>query len=103
MKGLLAKLTELLTKFQTSFQNKFKGERGRHVRPIIVGVVGCVVLLIGIAMLILPGPAVVFIPMGLAILAIEFEWARRLLQKVKGLFHKRKKADAPGAPQSTPK
>jgi len=37
----------------------------------------------GIAMIVLPGPAFVFIPAGLAILATEFLWARKLLQKVK--------------------
>jgi tellurite resistance protein TerC len=47
------------------------------------------VLLIGIAMIVLPGPAILVIPLGLAILATEFVWARRLLKrlkdKVKGL------------------
>jgi tellurite resistance protein TerC len=37
----------------------------------------------GIAMIVLPGPAFVFIPAGLAMLATEFLWARKLLQKVK--------------------
>jgi hypothetical protein len=40
---------------------------------------GMTVLSIGIAMIISPGPAVVAIPVGLAILAIEFAWARRWL------------------------
>jgi putative transmembrane protein PGPGW len=34
-------------------------------------------------MLVLPGPAVVVIPAGLAILATEFPWARRLLRQVR--------------------
>lgn len=34
-------------------------------------------------MVVLPGPAFIFIPAGLAILATEFIWARKLLQKVK--------------------
>jgi tellurite resistance protein TerC len=34
-------------------------------------------------MIVLPGPAFVFIPAGLAMLATEFLWARKLLQKVK--------------------
>lgn len=37
-------------------------------------------LLIGIAMIILPGPAIVVIPIGLAILATEYAWARHWLQ-----------------------
>jgi hypothetical protein len=41
------------------------------------------VLLLGIALIFLPGPAFVVIPVGLAILATEFAWAQRLLKKVK--------------------
>lgn len=49
------------------------------VRRALVLVFGVLVLLIGIAMIVLPGPAIVVIPLGLAILATEFLWARRLL------------------------
>jgi uncharacterized protein (TIGR02611 family) len=51
------------------------------VRRVIVSAVGVTVLLIGIALLILPGPAFVVIPVGLAILATEYAWARRWLRK----------------------
>lgn len=44
---------------------------------------GGTVLLVGLAMMVLPGPAVVVIPAGLAILATEFVWARKLLQRAK--------------------
>jgi uncharacterized protein (TIGR02611 family) len=53
------------------------------VKRVIVSVVGVTVLLIGIALLILPGPAFVVIPVGLAILATEYAWARRWLKKVR--------------------
>jgi uncharacterized protein (TIGR02611 family) len=53
------------------------------VRRVIVAVVGGTVLLIGIALLVLPGPAFVVVPIGLAILATEFAWARRWLRKVR--------------------
>ena len=56
------------------------------LRPVwraIVLVVGLTVVGVGIAMIVLPGPAVVVIPAGLAILATEFVWARRLLERVK--------------------
>ncbi len=46
----------------------------------MTAVIGITVLLIGIALLVLPGPAVVVIPIGLAILATEFAWARRWLR-----------------------
>ena len=48
-------------------------------RRVAVGVVGTSVLLIGVAMIALPGPALVVIPAGLGILALEFAWARRWL------------------------
>ena len=49
----------------------------RHGKRILVTVVGGTVLALGLAMVVLPGPAIVVIPAGLAILAIEFAWARR--------------------------
>lgn len=41
------------------------------------------VVLIGVAMIVLPGPAIVVIPAGLAILATEYAWARRWLHIVR--------------------
>ena len=55
----------------------------RQARRLVVIAVGFTVLLIGVAMLVLPGPAVVVVPIGLAILATEFVWARRLLHRMR--------------------
>ena len=55
----------------------------RQARRVVIGVVGFTVLLIGVALLVLPGPAFIVIPAGLAILAVEFAWARRWLQRIK--------------------
>lgn len=52
-------------------------------RRIAVTVVGSTILAVGIALIILPGPAIVVIPIGLAILSIEFAWARLWLKKVR--------------------
>ncbi len=52
----------------------------RIARRIVVGALGTTVVLVGVAMFVLPGPAVVVIPIGLGILALEFVWARRLLR-----------------------
>jgi tellurite resistance protein TerC len=49
----------------------------------IVLVVGGTVVAIGVAMIVLPGPAFVVIPAGLGILATEFVWARRLLVRAR--------------------
>jgi tellurite resistance protein TerC len=53
------------------------------LRRILIGLLGGTVLLIGIAMIVLPAPAILVIPAGLAILAIEFTWARHWLAKVR--------------------
>jgi uncharacterized protein (TIGR02611 family) len=54
--------------------------RGRFYR-IGFAIVGATVTLAGIAMLVTPGPAFVVIPIGLAMLALEFAWAERLLHR----------------------
>jgi uncharacterized protein (TIGR02611 family) len=55
----------------------------RFAWRMIVLVVGVTVVAIGVAMLVLPGPAFVVIPLGLGILAAEFAWARRLIDRLK--------------------
>ena len=55
----------------------------RTAKRVVVLVIGGTVLLVGVAMLVLPGPGLVVAPAGLAILATEFVWAKRLLGKVK--------------------
>jgi tellurite resistance protein TerC len=55
----------------------------RFARKVAVAVIGSTVLALGIALIVLPGPAFVVIPLGLAILATEFLWARRLLRRVR--------------------
>lgn len=55
----------------------------RWARRIAVAVVGGTILLLGIALLVLPGPALLVIPVGLAILGVEFAWARRWLHRVR--------------------
>jgi uncharacterized protein (TIGR02611 family) len=44
-----------------------------------VTVAGPLVILAGVAMLVLPGPGLVAIAAGLAVLALEYRWARRAL------------------------
>lgn len=76
-------------------------EHPHHVRPVIARlrerraqhkqrnvivrgvylVAACTVLLAGVAMLLLPGPAFVVIPIGLTLLALEFASAERLLER----------------------
>jgi len=71
----------------TSWMKRLSGvwstENIKVARRVIASVVGATVLLIGIALLVLPGPAFIVIPLGLAILATEYAWARRWLRKVR--------------------
>lgn len=54
-----------------------------RARQLVVLVIGGTMLVVGIALLVLPGPAMVVIPVALAVLGTEFVWARRLLHRVK--------------------
>ena len=52
-------------------------------RRIAVLILGSTILAAGIIMLVTPGPAIVVIPVGLAILGVEFAWARIWLRKIR--------------------
>jgi tellurite resistance protein TerC len=55
-------------------------EKPRALRWLLVAA-GFTLLLAGAVMLVLPGPAFVVIPIGLALLSLEFCWAGRLLDR----------------------
>ena len=69
---------KLVTKLQE--RKELHLQRSRIVRALYV-MVGFTVLLAGLAMLVLPGPAFLVIPIGLAILALEFTWAETMLER----------------------
>ncbi len=54
----------------------------KNARKILVLIAGVTLLVVGVAMMVLPGPATVVIPLGLALLGTEFIWARRLLKYI---------------------
>ena len=55
----------------------------RSGKRIAVTIVGFVLLLAGIVMIVTPGPGILLIIAGLAILATEYVWADRLLNLAK--------------------
>jgi len=63
----------------------------QQAKRLIIAIMGFTVLLTGITMIIIPGPAIVVIPLGLGILATEFIWARRLLTRAINTFNTFKK------------
>ena len=78
----------------------------RSGKRIAVTVVGGFVVLVGIALLVLPGPGILVIIAGLAILATEYVWAERLLRMAKEravqakdkVIRKKTKSDDGGSP-----
>ena len=65
----------------------------KAARRLVVAVVGATVLLIGVIMLVTPGPAIVVIPVGLAILSLEFTWARLWLKRLRQSISNRNSKD----------
>ncbi|HPF25041.1 MAG TPA: PGPGW domain-containing protein [Steroidobacteraceae bacterium] len=55
----------------------------RYAKRIVIAIVGGTVLLLGLIMIVTPGPALVVIPIGLGILGLEFAWARAWLKRIK--------------------
>jgi tellurite resistance protein TerC len=55
----------------------------KMARRIVIAAVGATVLIFGVIMIVTPGPALVLIPVGLAILGIEFAWARAWLKHLR--------------------
>jgi hypothetical protein len=49
------------------------------VRKVVVTVAGPFIVLAGVAMLVLPGPGLVVMGVGFAVLAVEYPWARRVV------------------------
>tara|TARA_B110000495_G_C22891588_1_gene520048 strand:+ start:291 stop:533 length:243 start_codon:yes stop_codon:yes gene_type:complete len=55
----------------------------KQIRKLVVFLIGISIVLIGCVLFFTPGPAIIVIPVGLAVLATEFIWAKRLLKKFK--------------------
>ena len=80
----------------TGVMQTFDYKNIKTIKRIIITIIGFTVLIIGMAMIVLPGPAIIVIPLGLAILASEFLWARRLLKKIKNTMRRQKEEDNHG-------
>lgn len=55
----------------------------RIARRIVIAVIGGTLLLLGLVMLVAPGPGLLVIPLGLAVLGAEFAWARLWLRRLR--------------------
>jgi uncharacterized protein (TIGR02611 family) len=62
----------------------------RHTKRLVIGVVGVTIVAVGFAFFVLPGPGLLIVIIGLAVLASEFVWAKRLLDQAKGHYDRAK-------------
>jgi uncharacterized protein (TIGR02611 family) len=71
------------------------------IRWVVIMIIGFILLLMGLVMTVTPGPGLLFIFLGLSVLAIEIKWARELNQqgmqglekivaKLKSIFSRKK-------------
>lgn len=66
----------------------------RPAKKIIVTIAGLLMILTGVLLIVLPGPAMLFIPLGLVILATEYPIAKKWLRKFQRMLTaSAKKAD----------
>lgn len=56
---------------------------GRSSKRIAVSVVGAALVLVGLAMFVLPGPGILVVGLGFAVLATEYVWAATALERMK--------------------
>lgn len=77
----------------------------KAMRRVLILVVGISIVVVGVIMIVTPGPAIIVIPAGLALLATEFLWARRLLDRLKASITNRtgnKKTPTTGSASDSP-
>ena len=71
------------------------------LRRFLIGAIGFSVVLIGLAMIVLPGPAFIVVLLGVAILASEFAWARRVWRRGRVLVERVRGKSIPREPVET--
>jgi len=81
-----------MTAILAGFRRYLRQLNLQTLRKPVVAIIGGAVVLIGIVMIVLPGPAFLVIPLGLAILAREFNWAKRWLEWIRARFQKGRKS-----------
>jgi len=74
----------------------------RWLRRGVIFVLGVSVTLIGVVLVVTPGPAIVVVPLGLMILATEFAWARVILERLKERIERLKTGSKPSPEEPDP-
>lgn len=87
-------LRQFKNRIKQSFIDIFDSRLGRPAKKAVITVVGTCITLLGLVLVVLPGPAFLLLPIGLAILALEYPIARKWLRKCQALLSSSaKKAD----------
>ena len=73
----------------------------KWLKKSAVTVAGVVLLAGGVALMVLPGPGILLIAAGLAVLATEYVWARRLVGKAKDSAAKAQKEAVASTPRTS--
>ena len=81
-----ARVQSFVKRVKAAFVNVFDNPVGRPAKKAIITVVGTFITLLGVILIVLPGPASLFIPIGLVILALEYPIARVWLRKFQRLL-----------------
>ena len=84
--GAVRRLEKQLKHIVAKARLLFRQLRLGTIRKLLVAVLGGSVVFVGIAMILLPGPAFLVIPLGLMILATEFMWAKRWIKRARALM-----------------
>ena len=94
MKSKRPKVEAFKQRVIRAFSDVFDNPIGRPAKKAIITVVGVCITCLGLVLIFLPGPASLLIPVGLAILALEYPIARKWLRKFQSILSaSAKKAD----------
>ena len=58
------------------------------MKETALALLGFSLVAIGIVFILLPGPAIIFLPLGLAILSLQYDWAKIWLRKCQRMMRK---------------
>ncbi len=86
MHELQKRIEQFKNRVKRAFTDVFDSSIGRPAKKAIITVIGVCITLLGLVLVIFPGPAILVIPVGLGILALEYPMARKWLRKFQVLL-----------------
>ena|SRR5437899_3058695 len=81
LRGVVTEGGSFVNRWLQKWIARFGLESRPQLRRFLIGTIGFSVVLIGLVMIVLPGPAILIVPLGFAILASEFVWARHVWRR----------------------